>query len=319
MMLPAGAARVLEGRLEGQRRDVLAKAADRFSAAYRSGYASGGVIASDIDALAYALVRMPATFAAVRVALAEARRLAPDYRPRRVLDIGAGTGAAALAAKAIWPDIQEVLAVEPNAPLARVATAVLAAENVAVAHTADDVRTVSITQGVDVALAAYVLVELDAVAAAVAVGKATSAATELVAFVEPGTPRGFERIRLARDQIMAAGWHVLAPCPHALACPLLASDWCHQYVRLARSRAHRSIKGADAPYEDEPLSYVVASRLPHTRSTARILRVPKVEKGAVRLTLCCNSGLTTEMDVPRREKAAYRVAKDLDAGDAWEV
>ena len=41
---------------------------------------------------------------------------------------------------------------------------------------------------------------------------------------------------------------------------LLAPDWCHFTQRLPRSRAHKQIKEADVPFEDEKFSYVALTR-----------------------------------------------------------
>ena len=46
-------------------------------------------------------------------------------------------------------------------------------------------------------------------------------------------------------QLIAAGAHVAAPCPHDGNCPLAAPDWCHFTQRLPRSRAHKQIKAAE--------------------------------------------------------------------------
>ena len=66
--------------------------------------------------------------------------------------------------------------------------------------------------------------------------------------VEPGTPAGYARIIALRAQLIAAGAHVAAPCPHDGKCPLQAPDWCHFTQRLPRSRAHRQLKVAELPY-----------------------------------------------------------------------
>ncbi len=72
-------------------------------------------IASDTAALAYAIARMPATYAATRRALFALTQRAPDFAPRSLLDFGAGPGTATFAALSLWPSLEAVTLVEPNA------------------------------------------------------------------------------------------------------------------------------------------------------------------------------------------------------------
>ena len=83
----------------------------------------------------------------------------------------------------------------------------------------------------------------------------------------------------AREQLIASGAHVAAPCPHDGKCPLQPPDWCHFTQRLPRSRAHKQIKEADVPFEDEKFSYVALTRSPIARRPARVLAQPVVDQG----------------------------------------
>ena len=62
--LPAALAAALDRALEGRPRQDLADRAARTSVAYRAGQGSAGVIRGADDAFAYALTRLPATYAA---------------------------------------------------------------------------------------------------------------------------------------------------------------------------------------------------------------------------------------------------------------
>jgi ribosomal protein RSM22 (predicted rRNA methylase) len=133
--------------------------------------------------------------------------------------------------------------------------------------------------------------------------------------VEPGTPSGWMRILSARSLLLAKGAHVLAPCPHALACPLVAPDWCHFSRRVARSRIHREIKEADVPWEDEKFIYLAASRMPGKAAEARVIAPPRRASGRVDLKLCRSDGVAERRLVTRREGEAYKRARRLDWGD----
>jgi ribosomal protein RSM22 (predicted rRNA methylase) len=133
--------------------------------------------------------------------------------------------------------------------------------------------------------------------------------------VEPGTPAGYARIIALREQLIASGAHVAAPCPHDGQCPLHAPDWCHFTQRLPRSRAHKQIKGAELPFEDEKFAYVALTRAPVALRPARVLAQPDVTKAGVTAKLCTSRGLVLAK-VPRRAKPDYARARRWRWGDA---
>jgi ribosomal protein RSM22 (predicted rRNA methylase) len=133
--------------------------------------------------------------------------------------------------------------------------------------------------------------------------------------VEPGTPAGYGRIMAARAQLIASGAHVAAPCPHDGPCPLAPPDWCHFTQRLPRSRAHKQLKSAELPFEDEKFSYVALMRAPIVQRPARVLAQPVVTKVEVTAKLCTPGGLSIAK-LPRRAKADYARARRWRWGDA---
>jgi ribosomal protein RSM22 (predicted rRNA methylase) len=133
--------------------------------------------------------------------------------------------------------------------------------------------------------------------------------------VEPGTPAGYARIIALRAQLIAAGAHVAGPCPHDRECPLAAPDWCHFTQRLPRSRAHKQLKSAELPYEDEKFIYAALTRAPVAQHRARVLAQPVATKVEVTAKLCTSEGLVLAK-VPRRAKAEYARAKRWRWGDA---
>jgi ribosomal protein RSM22 (predicted rRNA methylase) len=315
--LPAAAQQVLQNRLLGVARTDLAKRAQALSEGYRSGGSSAAVITSELDALAYAVVRMPATYAAVQTVMAEAAARAPDMAPASILDLGAGPGTATLAAAQTWPgSLKSAVMVEPNTHLGRYAVLMAAAGDVAAARLSQDATTFAAPPS-DMVVASYILVEMNAAAADRVVKTALAAARDMIVLIEPGTTAGFARIRRAREMLVAAGWHLAAPCPHHGACPLLDGDWCHFSVRLARSKDHKLVKGADAPFEDEPYSYVIATRIGVPKAPARILRDPEVHKATVAMALCTTGGLETRVVGVR--DPSFKAARKASAGDAWDL
>jgi len=315
--LPAWIGAVLDRNLENVSRAALREAALAASQGYRAGGGSA-VIRSGLDALAYAVVRMPATYAAADAALSQAARAIPDFAPRSLLDLGAGPGTAAWAAAAVWPSLTHAALIDRNAHLLALARQFGAEAPLdAAIRQADIADALTAGPGADVVIASYTLAELAPAALAAAVGRLWTAAARLVVLVEPGTTDGFKRILACRDILLGQGAAIVAPCSHEQACPLAAAPrWCHFGVRLPRSRAHRLSKGASLAYEDEKFSYLAAGKgFDRLARGERILATPKVGKAGVALTLCRPAAAEQRM-VPRRQVQAYKVAKALGWGDA---
>ena len=86
------------------------------SQTYRDGGGSGA-IRSEADALAYALARMPATYAAVAASLNALARDRPDFAPKSLLDVGAGPGTATWAAAEAFSSLQSFALLDANGAL----------------------------------------------------------------------------------------------------------------------------------------------------------------------------------------------------------
>lgn len=320
--LPPGLRAALAGALEGAGRKDLAARAARTSDAYRAGKPSSAVIREADDVLAYALTRLPATYAACVSVLAEAARMAPGFQPASLMDAGAGTAAASWAALEVWPGVASVRWLDAS-PLFLDLAGTLAAEVPVLAGA--DVRRADLTGAgdwprSDVVVASYALAEIAPERQAAVVGSLWAAAGGLLVLVEPGTPAGYRRILSARAALIEAGAMILAPCPHQTACPLTGADWCHFSVRLPRGRDHRLAKGAEAPFEDERFSYLIASRpgVAAASRAPRILAPPWAGKSGIALKLCGPEGLDQRF-VARRDKAAHAVTRRLGWGDVFNV
>ncbi|THD74385.1 MAG: hypothetical protein E7812_18875 [Phenylobacterium sp.] len=317
--LPAALRGALALELEGVSRKDLAVRAQRTSEAYRAGGTSASVIRTAEDALAYALARLPATYAACATVFAEARRMTSGFAPKRLLDAGAGTGAASWAAIEAWGGLQGVTWLDASATFLRLAGRLGKAGPKALQ--APDLLTADLASTqpwpvADLVVASYALAEIPAASQARVVRGLWDACAGVMALVEPGTPAGYQRILAAREVLVAAGADLLAPCPHASACPLTAPDWCHFSVRLPRSRDHLLMKAAEVPFEDEKFAYLLAARpgIAATARSARVLAPPRAGKGATAFKLCGPQGLEART-VARRDKAAFAAARRLGWGD----
>lgn len=312
--IPAGLSAAVRRLAEGQQN--LAASAGRISEHYRQRGASRQVIGGEADVLAYALSRMPATYAAVSAVLEEVSRRAPDFAPPAVLDVGAGPGTAAWAAAAAFAGIEALLVDHNRAFLAVAET--LATETPAgeVAVQLGELGRFELGRQFPLVTCAYALTELSDAELLVAADRLWSHCDGVLVIVEPGRPRDYERLLAVRSRLIGQGAEVLAPCPHERACPLVAPDWCHFSVRLSRTRDHMRMKGGTLGYEDEKYSYLVLARPGiGQRAGGRVLRQPEENKFSVALAVCAAEGLEQRV-VPSRDKAAFKVAKKLVWGDA---
>ncbi|BBU61815.1 hypothetical protein MSC49_17500 [Methylosinus sp. C49] len=311
----------LERLLDERSRRALAERAARISALYRSGGTTAQAILCEDDALAYALYRLPATYAATIHVLGRLAERAPDFSPRRMLDLGAGLGTASLAARALWPQIDEQIdenvLLDRSEPFLALARRLGGAASEKARIIAGDLSAPpEFGAPFDLVVASYALTEIAENSLDRAIDSAWANCAGALILVEPGTPRDHARLMRMRARLIASGARVSLPCPHSAPCPLEPPDWCHFSVRLARSRDHKLLKGADAPFEDEKFAYLVATR-PEASiapAPARMMARPEVLKHGLRIELCSVAGIE-EVTVAKRDKAAYAPIKKKDWGD----
>jgi ribosomal protein RSM22 (predicted rRNA methylase) len=319
MELPPLLRRAVDRALSGATLTDLAAAAADLSQRYREERRDGKAhVATDRDVLAYLAVRLPATYAAVRASFAAVAEARPDFAPTSALDVGAGPGTALWAATECWPELADILLVEAS-PVLRAFGEQLAAEmrqphmtwrtsDIAVDEIDGEPR--------DLVTLAYVLNELEADDRHRLMERLWPLTADTIVIVEPGTPAGWQRILAARRQLIEAGAHVIAPCPHANDCPLQPPDWCHFARRVARSRVHRQAKGADVPWEDEKFSYVAVSRKAAIAAGARVIARPRKASGRVTLKLCRPDGSAGSQLFSRRDGALFKRASRSDWGSS---
>ncbi|WP_326649578.1 MULTISPECIES: small ribosomal subunit Rsm22 family protein [unclassified Streptomyces] len=318
----------LAGLLDGLPPTQAAQAVERLIVNYRGTTPTDAPVLRDrSDVAAYAAYRMPATFEAVRSALAALRAAAPDWSPATHTDIGGGTGAASWAVAEAWEeDGPRTTVLDWAEPALELGRELAVASKVPALRAAEWRRSrISAAlriESTDLVTVSYVLKELTAEDRAAVVTEAARAA-QAVVIVEPGTPDGYARIIEARDRLIEAGLEIAAPCPHSAACPITAlneaggSDWCHFAARVSRSSLHRQVKGGSLPYEDEKFSYVAAVRFPAAPVAARVTRKPQIRKGLVLLDLCTEEEELRRETVTKRQGTLYRAARDVAWGDEW--
>lgn len=300
----------------------LTEATTRLSQRYRGGRetrANSRLVHSTLDSAAYTAFRLPATFAAIVAALAAARQRRPAWQPRTLLDAGAGPGTGMWAALAVWPQLERATLLERERAMIELGQRLAGHSTDAVLRAATwkqcDLLGQWEQEAHDLTIMAYALGEIPSERRSEIVARLWLQTNGTLVIVEPGTPVGFAVIRKARQELLAAGARMLAPCPHEQSCPMPENDWCHFSQRVARTPLHRHVKQAELAYEDEKFSYVAFSREPGSPIAGRVIRHPQVRSGHIYLDLCTPGGLQRTI-VTRKEGEAFREARDLHWGDA---
>lgn len=304
MQLPNAVRRAIEERADVVGFPALKRAAVALSAEYREGYAAR--VGTPDRLASYLVTRMPATYSAAYFVLEELRgRLGAVAG---ILDVGAGSGAASLAASQLFPEAS-ITMIERDPAMSGAARDWLPDAHIV---TADATQMLALPPH-DLVIASYSVGEFSAHI----VDRLWQAARKALVVIEPGTPRGFATIRGVRDELLRAGAHMAAPCPTESPCPMVDPDWCHFAARVERSSLHRRLKEGELGYEDEKFSYVAVTREPVAMAHSRIIRRPLYQPGLIVLETCTPEGLRTER-VTKRDKDRYRQARKSGWGSALE-
>jgi ribosomal protein RSM22 (predicted rRNA methylase) len=266
--------------------------------------------------LSYLAVRLPAIYGVV----ARILHTIPEDHIRTLVDVGAGPATALWAAQERFKHLRKAVLFERH-PGMRVVGQRLAKElahpSLQVEWCPQHVEHVQDLGTADLVILSYALGEIDFSHYERLMTAIYKAAGQFIVLIEPGTPHGFQAIKIARQALIALGGKVVAPCTHDRACPLVAGDWCHFSERIARSDLHRVVKRGDLAYEDEKYSYVIIAKGQHFRhKSARVIKMPLRRTGHVLLDLCDETGLH-KVTYSRKDSTLYRNARKVRWGNLW--
>ncbi|KOF57746.1 MULTISPECIES: small ribosomal subunit Rsm22 family protein [Clostridium] len=316
MELPIELKLAIENQLVGIKHSKLAQDAQTLSKKYRTESGHGKrLLTESNEAVAYSVVRMPATYGAVYSALKYTLDLA-DCNIESLLDVGAGTGAASWAADSLI-DLKSIVCLERENAMREVGQKMMS-EGSQFLRRAKwieyDLTKADITEKADLVIASYVLNELDDDERMKAAYKLWKATNKITLIIEPGTPVGYSHLKKIREYLLGEGAHIVAPCSHENNCPLEQDDWCHFTCRVQRSKLHRQLKEGEVPYEDEKFAYLAISREPYRTADARILRHPITGKGRITLDICSIDGIK-KVNIFKRDGDLYKKARKAQCGD----
>jgi ribosomal protein RSM22 (predicted rRNA methylase) len=292
-------------------------------------------------AVGYAYKRMPSTYACYYRILNEIKYRIPDFHPRSCLDYGAGTGSGSWAACEIYPDIQ-AFAVEPSNQMRTVGKKLSAKQpNIRWAENLANLPSIVDKNGVyDIVMCGYVLGEIEnAVTRNLILDAMWQRTSNVMVFVEPGTPKGFRLIYSIREWALKTmnrdEANIIAPCPHEGDCPLAShpKSWCHfsQFTAKYPADVISRVKG-EYNFENEKYTYIAIGRGPNPRyldtSPANIAQKSFFWPRLVRPTIkrdkhiifdVCRVSKLERIVVSKRktQPSIYKYIRKANWGDLW--
>jgi hypothetical protein len=171
---------------------------------------------------------------------------------------------------------------------------------------------------IDLLVVSHVLNELDDTGRAELAGLVARA--QAVIWVEPGTHEVSRALVGWREQAIAGGFQVVAPCTHRAPCGLLAPGnerhWCHFFAApppeiFANSEWVRFGQRAGIDLRALPYSFLVLDRRPFAQpeNASRILGEPRVYKGYAKIFNSDAGGVSELMLQQRADKVLFKSLK----------
>lgn len=317
MRIPNSLEEAIEKEIQGIKITELKELAQNLSNRYMNEKRTGeALLSEEKEALAYSIMRMPATFCAVTVALRNTLNIAENCKIDTVLDIGAGTGAATWAINELI-NPNEIICIEREEAMRKVGQALMDnnTEMKIVQWVNEDITNLQLIKGADLIVVSYMINELKQEERKKVIKKLLELKSKIILIIEPGTPEGFKNIKEIQKVALESGTYIVAPCTNQKICKLPENDWCHTSVRVERNKIHKILKSGDAPYEDEKFSYIAISKENLGTAESRILRHPIIETGKVTLKLCTNGNIEEKI-ITKREKEKFKLAKKKKCGDS---
>ena len=323
MELPEEIENIIERKIKEYNITDLKENALNLSLKYVNQKRTGQALLKEkIEAICYSVVRMPATYAAVTMAIKQS--IQKDENIESFLDVGAGTGAASFA---VYDNlnVKRYMCIERENEMINLAKEFMKENDLLnkAQWLSLDIEKDKMNLSANLVISSYMLNELKEENRINVVKKLLNMTNKMLIIIEPGTPEGFDNIRKIQKYAIDNNIKILAPCTSNSYCTLPKDDWCHSTVRLQRSKLHKILKQADLPYEDEKFSYIALYKVNNEKSNLddensinnyRILRHPIIEKGKITFKVCKNGEITTKI-ITKKNKELFKTAKKKRCGD----
>lgn len=315
MKIPDILENAIEEKLNHVKLTELKQYASHLSEKYMYQERTGDTLLNtELEALAYSIMRMPATYGAVYTALKHTLERI-DGNIQSVVDIGAGTGAATWAISELL-DTKDIQCFEREQVMLELGRSFMSQNPKLkdISWKYMDIVEDDLNVKADLVVTSYMLNEIKPESRKDVINKLIKSSNHLILIIEPGTPEGFKNIKEVQKTAIENSLHIVAPCTFQDICPLPDEDWCHSIVRMERTKVHKVLKNADLPYEDEKFSYIAISKENYNNMGIRILRHPMIEKGKITLKVCHN-GKIEDMIITKKDKELFKMVKKKKCGD----
>ena len=315
MKIPNLLENAIEEKLNHVKLAELKQYASKLSEKYMYQERTGNTLLNtELEALAYSIMRMPATYGAVYTALKNTLERT-NCQINSILDIGAGTGAATWAINELL-ETNNIKCFERERIMLELGKDFMSQNpNLKdVSWEYIDIVKDTLEVKADLVITSYMLNEIKQEERKEVIHKLIGSTNHILVIIEPGTPEGFKNIKEVQKIAIDNGLYVVAPCTWQGICSLSDDDWCHSIVRMERTKVHKLLKNAELPYEDEKFSYIAISKEFYDNSGIRILRHPIIEKGKITLKVC-NNGKIEKMVITKKDKELFKNVKKKKCGD----
>jgi ribosomal protein RSM22 (predicted rRNA methylase) len=263
----------------------------------------------------------------------------PDYKPRSLLDFGAGLSPSGLSFLERFPEAERVFAVEPNTYMRKMGRHLTKDRQQFIwAESIQETAYLGDQQKFDITVCSFVLEEVDSAAERKRIVEEMLEKTVdggFALFVLPGSPMGFRFLNDIREMVRAESrddLNIVAPCPHHDRCPLARStnNWCrfeqdwpripsdvvpkmpHEYLRIRSKFCYLIVRKG-------PKAFGARDAGLASLDWDRIIRPVKRKGRHSIITICNRKGQVEDRIIAKshEKKFGFKESKRLKWGDLW--
>lgn len=280
---------------------------------------------------AYGLYAFPQTFVRTQWVLQELTALGRLETPKKVLDLGCGTGAASAAIRSWFGDKSVNFHLVDQSPESLAIASQLFTDvwpGTRVSTQRVNASGWTSPEKFDLAVCSFALGEMFfGQPAAEAMGWMKSVARSLnpngwIVILEPALKETTERLMELRDRVAAEGWEIAAPCPHHQPCPIRKEGkyWCHEVRNWpVPSSLQRLNSQLGRNVHELKFSFLVARPPtgPLPPSPSRLVAPVSRLKGRWATRVCDSSGQLLDIVIPKSkvDDELRLTLKSLERGD----